>query len=157
MNRLVVFVSIAAAGALVYAGSKVELALRGELGMPGFPAPAQSYASYDPVGGQLGNAVVGVLLAGLILLLPWLPRSGWWRRSVLLGNGLALAVVAVGVATFAARASGVAPVLGDPPVSAAGWWAVSVGVVWVAGWAVALRLARRHPGRSVRDISPARH
>lgn len=32
-------------GALAYTVSKVDLASKGELGMPGFPAPAEAYAA----------------------------------------------------------------------------------------------------------------
>ncbi|MCX5129861.1 hypothetical protein [Streptomyces sp. NBC_00347] len=63
-------------GALAYTVSKVDLARDGELGMPGFPAPAEAYATVANVEtAQLANAALGLLMALVALLLLRLPGT----------------------------------------------------------------------------------
>jgi len=143
MRRHVPATVIAAVGAAAYSVSKVDLALRGELGMPGFPAPAASYDSYEPFAGQLSNAAMGALLVLLIVALLRLPGARWGRRVLLLGNGIGVVMIGAGVLGFTARATGVIPSLGAPAENAAAWVALTVGAVWTVAWMAAIRGAAR--------------
>lgn len=86
--------------ALGYTVAKGVLAARGELGLPGFPAPLRP--GVDPWNAQLGNAVLGVL--GALLALAALRQ---WRRRVQITLAVALALAAlletVGAAVLVAR------------------------------------------------------
>ncbi|MFD0559339.1 hypothetical protein ACFQ3B_20100 [Stackebrandtia endophytica] len=143
MKRPILPIMTAAAGAVAYSVSKVDLAFRGELGMPGFPAPRAAYDSYEPFSGQLSNAAMGVLLVLLILALARLPTNRWARRALLIGNGVAVTVIGLGVAGFAVRATGAVPWLGAPADGAAAWIALAVGALWTVAWSVAIRRAAR--------------
>lgn len=136
-------VLIAAGGALAYTVAKVDLAIRGELGMPGFPAPASAYDSYDPVSGQLSNAATGLAMVVLIAWLGRPPRRRPLRITVLALSWIGAAVVGAGVAGFVLRAAGIAPALGAPAASAGAWVALAVGAVWVAAWVTATLGATR--------------
>ncbi|GAA0280285.1 hypothetical protein GCM10010302_17580 [Streptomyces polychromogenes] len=129
----------ACAGALAYTISKVGLARDGELGMPGFPAPPEAYASVgDVAAAQLGNAALGLLMALVALLLVRPPVGRWVRGCVLLVSWAGILMVGSGVIGFGARAAGLAPDLGAPPPDAGtAVAALAVGALWVAGWAVA--------------------
>ncbi|MFC9292846.1 hypothetical protein ACFTWH_29945 [Streptomyces sp. NPDC057011] len=139
----------ACAGALAYTVSKVDLARKGELGMPGFPAPPEAYAGIaDVQAAQLGNAGLGLLMAvtALLLLGPSAPRFLRWGAVAVSWAGIVM--VGAGVVGFGARAAGVAPSLGAvPPDTATAVVALAVGALWVAGWSVAtvgaMRAARR--------------
>lgn len=146
MNLHRICVLTATGGALAYTVAKVDLAIRGELGMPGFPAPASAYDSYEPVSGQLSNAATGLAMAVLIAWLARPPRRRWLRIVVLTLSWLGVAVVGSGVAGFVLRATGIAPVLGAPADSAAAWVALAVGALWAAAWTAAtLGATRRRP------------
>ncbi|WP_106584753.1 hypothetical protein [Murinocardiopsis flavida] len=70
---------------LVYTVGKVYMASRGEIGMPGRPAPPEAYADIaDPALAQLGNAALGLAAAGLALA-AILPAARGIPRPVLLG------------------------------------------------------------------------
>ena len=77
---------------LQYAAGKVVMAGRGELGVPGHPAPPQAYEDFsgDVVLAQLGNAAVGLLTVALAraLVQPWGPRVP--RLLLAAGAGVAL-------------------------------------------------------------------
>ncbi|MEV2278345.1 hypothetical protein AB0I72_22435 [Nocardiopsis sp. NPDC049922] len=136
MNRHTAAVLLAAGGATAYAVSKVDLALRGRLGMPGFPAPPESYATHDALSGQLANAAVGAVLVVVVLALLRPPTRALWRWVLLLVNGAGALMVGVGVVMFAARAAGAAP--GAPADGVAAWTSLAVGAVWTVAWAVAV-------------------
>ncbi|MFJ8014863.1 hypothetical protein [Streptomyces sp. NPDC096339] len=143
----------ACAGALAYTISKVDLARDGELGMPGFPAPPEAYASIsDVTTAQLGNAGLGLLMAVVALLLVRPPAAGWLRRGTVLVSWAGILMVGAGVLGFGARAAGLAPGLGaTPPAMGAALAALAVGAVWVAAWAVAaVGATRTEPGRGRR-------
>ncbi|MFE2323050.1 hypothetical protein ACFXD5_03815 [Streptomyces sp. NPDC059385] len=129
----------ACAGALAYTISKVDLARDGELGMPGFPAPAEAYASIgDVTAAQLGNAALGLLMALVALLLVRPPAARWARWGAVLVSWAGILMVGAGVIGFGARAAGLAPGLGaTPPDGGTALAALAVGALWVAGWAVA--------------------
>ncbi|MEV7520054.1 hypothetical protein [Streptomyces sp. NPDC091371] len=129
----------ACAGALAYTVSKVGLARDGELGMPGFPAPPEAYASVaDVTAAQLGNAGLGLLMALVALLLVRPPAARWVRRGAVVVSWLGILMVGAGVIGFGARAAGLAPSLGDvPPAMGTALAALAVGALWVAAWSVA--------------------
>ena len=140
-------VLLAATGAVAYTVSKIDLAFRGELGMPGFPASAQAYEMYDPVTGQSFNAAAGAVTVILVLSLARLPSTGWFRWLLLAANAVGAVVVGVAVVSFTARAVG-ASVSGY-----AAWTALAVGAVWAVSWGVAvvveLKRSRRRPTTGV--------
>ena len=131
-------VLLAAAGALAYAVAKVDLALRGELGMPGFTAPPESYRAYDPFTGQLSNAVLGLVLVAVIAGLLRPPNRLLLRRGLLGANVLGALAIGAGVIGFLLRATGVAPQLGTPAEGVATWVTLLVGALWICAWAVAI-------------------
>ncbi|MFF1366955.1 hypothetical protein [Streptomyces virginiae] len=103
-------------GALAYTVSKVDLAREGELGMPGFPAPAEAYAAVADVGtAQLANAALGLLMAVVALFLVRLSRTPLVRLPVLVVSWVGIVMVGAGVLGFGARAAGLAPSLGATP------------------------------------------
>ncbi|GGT29911.1 MULTISPECIES: hypothetical protein [Streptomyces] len=144
-------------GALAYTVSKVHLAWERELGMPGFPAPAESYAAISDVrAAQWGNAALGLLMAILALLLARPPRRRALRLAVLAASWAGTAVVGAGVAGFAARATGLAPALGAvPPRAAPAAAALLVGALWVGAWAAATVSAARIRRPAERVDGPA--
>lgn len=144
-------VLVAAAGAAGYTISKVDLALRGELGMPGFPASAASYADYEPVSGQLSNAAMGAAMVTLIALLARPPRRRWVRWGLFAANGVSAVLIGCAVMTFTARAAGLAPGLGAPAEGAGPWVVLAMGAIWVVAWMVAVVAA----SRSTRTIGRA--
>ncbi|MGD7787464.1 hypothetical protein ACQCX2_03985 [Propionibacteriaceae bacterium Y1700] len=148
---------LAAAGALAYTVAKVHLAVRGELGMPGFSAPVASYRTYDPFTGQLSNAAVGGVMTLLILALlaRGLPR---WLRWIVVGvNALGALMISIGVTTFALRAVGMAPGLGSPAEGPATRITLAVGTVWAVTWWAALRKPGRGTSATPRSTAPAAH
>lgn len=132
-------------GALAYTVSKVDLARAGELGMPGFPAPADAYAAVaDVETAQLANAGLGLLMAALALLLVRLPRTRLVRWPALVVSWAGIAMVGAGVLGFGARAAGLAQSLGPtPPHMLTAVAALLVGAVWTTAWAVATITATR--------------
>ncbi|MEU2395660.1 hypothetical protein [Streptomyces sp. NPDC007369] len=132
-------------GALAYTVSKVDLARKGELGMPGFPAPADAHAAVPDVGtAQLANAALGLLMAAVALVLVRPPRTRLVRLPVLAASWVGIAMVGAGVLGFGARAAGLAPGLGAaPPRMLPAVAALLVGAVWVAAWTIAAISAAR--------------
>ncbi|WP_405435081.1 hypothetical protein OG373_40905 [Streptomyces avidinii] len=135
-------------GALAYTVSKVDLAREGELGMPGFPAPAEAYAAVaDVETAQLANAALGLLMAVVALLLVRLPRTPLVRWPALVVSWAGITMVGAGVLGFGARAAGLAPGLGAaPPHMPTALAALLVGAVWVAAWTIAT-LSATHSSR----------
>lgn len=143
--------TLACAGAAAYTISKVHLAVRGEIGMPGFPAPPESYEQIaDPTGAQLGNAGLGVVLLLLTAALLRPPAHTVTRRLLLGANWLGILMVGAGVAGFTLRAAAVVPALGEPAEGPGAWVALAVGAVWTVSWVPAVLGARgrRTPRRS---------
>ncbi|MDQ8708313.1 hypothetical protein RCO28_38525 [Streptomyces sp. LHD-70] len=139
-------------GALAYTVAKVDLARRGEVGMPGFPAPLGAADRVgDVAAAQLGNAGLGFGMAvvAVALLRPVAnPVLRWGAIGV---SWLGIAAVGAGVVGFGARAVGMAPALGAPPshlVPAVA--ALLVGAVWVGAWGVATVGAMRGASRPER-------
>lgn len=124
---------VAAGGALAYSISKIDLALRGELGLPGFTAPAASYRTHDAFTGQLANAGLGLAMAVGILLLA-VPKRRWLQIVLLVLNGAGALMIAVSTVLFAARALGIAPALGTPAEGVSTWLSVGVGLIWSVAW-----------------------
>ncbi|MEU8433826.1 hypothetical protein AB0F18_13040 [Streptomyces sp. NPDC029216] len=136
-------------GALAYTVSKVDLARKGELGMPGFPAPTGAYAAVaDVETAQLANAALGLLMAVVALLLLRLPRNPFVRWPALVVSWAGIAMVGAGVLGFGARAAGLAPSLGEtPPHMLPALAALLVGGLWVTAWTIATVSATRSSRR----------
>ena len=132
-----------------YAVSKIVMAIRGELGVVGHPAPREVTESFtgSVAGAQLGNAGLGVLT--VIVALALVHR--WGRRipSALLAAG-AFASVGCGIAGVAVVVASLTGLREDH-----GQWGVDslvLGVVSLAAWVVlagaalrAVRLPRLRP------------
>ncbi|MGH8876082.1 MAG: hypothetical protein ACRD0P_01860 [Stackebrandtia sp.] len=142
MKRQAIAVIVAGCGALAYTVSKVDLALRGELGLPGFPAPAASYEIYEPVSGQLSNAAVGLAMVLVVAALLRPPAKRWLRRGLLAANWLGAVAIAIMVVSFTCRATGLTPAIGEPAIGPSTWIALAVGAVWTAAWIGATAGAR---------------
>ncbi|ADD39762.1 hypothetical protein Snas_0040 [Stackebrandtia nassauensis DSM 44728] len=139
-------ITLACGGALAYTISKIDLALRERIGMPGFPAPPSSYEDIPNVAAaQLGNAALGFVLVLLTAALFRPPKHTLTRRLLLGANWLGVAMVGAGVVGFTLRATGLAPALGEPASGAAAWISLTVGAVWTVSWALASHGARRTP------------
>ncbi|SDC10117.1 hypothetical protein [Actinokineospora iranica] len=125
---------VAAGCALAYTAAKVDLALRGELGLPGFPTSAETTRDFEGsiALAQWGNAAVGLAVAALAITLTH-PRGGLPLR---LASWVGATLIGAGVAGFALRA------ITDPPAPA-GWATLAVGALWVASW-IQATVAHRH-------------
>jgi hypothetical protein len=146
----------AALFALEYVVAKVVMAARGELGVPGHPAPPEAYERFsgDVATAQLGNAAVG--LVSLVIALALVQR--WGRRipAAALAAGAAASLLAgfAGVSVVAASLTGLREdhgqwgidslVLGAAPLAA--WLVLTAAAVRAAGLPPRLRALAR-PGR----------
>lgn len=157
MDKFRISTLVACVGGVAYTVGKIDLAIRGELGMPGFPAPESSYGIYDPVSGQLSNAAMGVVMIVVAAWLLKLPRNKPLRMAVLTVNWLGAAMIAAGFVGFTLRATGVAPALGAPATGYAAWVALGVAAVWAVAWATATWEAQRRTQRPspVKFAAPA--
>ncbi|MEU3778507.1 hypothetical protein AB0F11_35965 [Streptomyces sp. NPDC032472] len=147
--RLAAAVTVAAM--LVYAVSKVYMALRGEVGMPGSPAPTSVQARFaHPAAAQAANALLGAAAGAAA----WATVS---RRGARLPRWTVLcaAVPACAMAALGAAVTLVGPQSG---LGRSGWGVV-IDAVWggvqVAAWLVlvvsyAVRTGRRPAGGSAR-------
>lgn len=153
-HRLNLAALIAAGGALAYTISKIDLAIRAELGMPGFPAPPSSYVGFEDVtGAQLGNASVGLVAAALALVLLVPMRRGAPRILTHIVNWAGFVMPAAGVVGFGIRALQLTDALGPvPPNPMAAALTLAVGALWATGWAFAIL---RHPIRLPENVTPA--
>ena len=99
---------LAALFGLEYAVAKAVMAGRGELGVPGHPAPPEAYERFsgDVVAAQLGNAATGLVCAAIALALV----QRWGRRipaaALAAGAGAALLAGLAGVVVVAASLAG---------------------------------------------------
>lgn len=125
---------------LEYAVAKVVMAERGQLGVPGHPAPPEAYERFsgDVVAAQLGNAGVG--LVSVLIALALVQR--WGRRipAALLAAGAGVALLS-GIAGAAVVAGSLAGVREDH-----GQWGIdslALGLAPLAAWAVLTVAAAR--------------
>lgn len=148
MRRFNYWAVLGAAGASAYAASKVHLAVHDRLGMPGFPAPAESYAGIaDVTTAQLGNAAVGMAAVALTLLLLRPMRRGPLRVLLHVASWAGVAMPTAGVVGFGIRALHLTDALGaPPPTPATAWLSLAVGALWAAGWTLAIL---NHPRRAL--------
>ncbi|GHC39888.1 hypothetical protein GCM10010507_12330 [Streptomyces cinnamoneus] len=122
------------AGSLVYAGQKVYMAARGEIGMPGHPAPAHVQAQFEHPGwAQAGNAALGIVAA----LVPWSTITHWGARiprwALLCALALATVLQLLGGLITLQRA--------DLDLAHLGWgsaYEAVAGGVGIAAWIVVL-------------------
>ncbi|MEU9120959.1 DUF3995 domain-containing protein [Streptomyces sp. NPDC048506] len=98
-------VGLATAGMLVYAGQKVYMAVRGEIGMPGSPAPDSVQAQFtDAAFAQAVNASLGVVaaLVASATVMRWGSRIPRWM--LLCALALAFVMQSLGAAITVRRA-----------------------------------------------------
>ncbi|MEU9303815.1 hypothetical protein [Streptomyces sp. NPDC048269] len=123
---------LAVASMLVYSGLKVYMAARGEIGMPGHPAPEAVQARFEhPALAQAGNALLGALAAGVALATVTRRGAGIPRWMLLGALAVALVMQALGV-VITLRREGLDPASG-------GWGVVADGVAsaaQLAAWCV---------------------
>ncbi|MFG2981789.1 hypothetical protein ACGFYQ_11120 [Streptomyces sp. NPDC048258] len=123
---------LAVAFMLVYSGIKVYMAARGEIGMPGHPAPESVQARFEhPALAQAGNAFLGAVAAAVAAatVTRWGALIPRWM--VLGALAVALVMQALG-AVITLRREGLDPVSG-------GWGIVADGVApaaQLAAWGV---------------------
>ncbi|AJT66387.3 hypothetical protein T261_4748 [Streptomyces lydicus] len=141
-------VGLSVAEMLVYTAQKVYMTARGEVGMPGHPAPASVQAQFEhPALAQAGNASLGVItaLVALATVTRWGSRIPRW---MLLGAlTLALVMQSLGAVITIQRAG---LDLAHPGWGAA--WEVLSGGVQIVAWCVTVvsygqrtRRPRCHP------------
>lgn len=136
---------IASLMTVAYAGMKVVMAIRGELGLPGFPPkPTSDTTNPDIARNEWTLALLGLVAAGIaaFTLLPVARRvPRWLLACAVWAAGVSQAFGAIGMTL---RATRIMPDLGPEPT---GWttWAVLLvldigAVAWIIlGWNVARR------------------
>ncbi|BDM69561.1 hypothetical protein HEK616_30480 [Streptomyces nigrescens] len=130
--RVRVAVWLTVACSLVYVGQKVYMAARGEVGMPGHPAPAPVQAQFaHPGWAQAGNASLGLLAA----LVAWATTARWAARiprwALLCALAPTVVLQSLGAAITIQRA--------DLDLAHLGWGPVDevvMGSVGIAAWIV---------------------
>lgn len=130
--RVRVAVWLTVAGSLVYVGQKVYMAARGEIGMPGHPAPAHVQAQFaHPGWAQAGNATLGLLE----VLVAWATIARWGARiprwALLCALALTAALQSLGAVITIQRADFDLADLGWGPV-----YEAVTGSVGIAAWIV---------------------
>ncbi len=145
------FVRLAAALAvaymLMYTGLKLYMAARGEIGMPGSPAPEAVQARFEhPAAAQAGNALLGVVAAAVVAatVTRWGGRIPRW--AVLGALALGLLLQALGMAVTLGR-QGLDVLSGDWAAAADGLG----GAAQLTAWCVVIvSYHRRTRAESVR-------
>jgi Protein of unknown function (DUF3995) len=128
---------------LEYAVAKTVMAARGELGLPGHPAPPEAYERFsgDVVAAQLGNAALGLLLTALALALV----QRWGRRvpAAVLAAGAVVALVSgiAGAVVVVTSLTGLREDHGQWGIDSLVLGVASL-VVWLVLTVAALRAAR---------------
>jgi hypothetical protein len=128
---------------LEYSISKIIMAARGELGLPGHPAPPEAYERFsgDVVVAQLGNAGLGLL--GVAVALALVQRWGRRLPAAVLAAGATLALVS-GIAGAAVLVPSVTGLREDH-----GQWGIDslvLGVASLVAWLVLSVAAVRAAG-----------
>jgi hypothetical protein len=136
---------IAFACTAIYSGMKVVMARRGELGLPGFPAKASSYAGRDTISqdewmlAALGLAAAGVALATLLSWTARVPR--WIVAAAVWVAGISQAA---GAAGFTLRALRIVPDLGPGPQGWETWVVLLILDAGAVAWLVLAWHVTRH-------------
>ncbi|MEU9497431.1 hypothetical protein [Streptomyces sp. NPDC048196] len=130
--RVRVAVWLTVAGSLVYVGQKAYMAARGEVGMPGHPAPAEVQAQFAHPGlAQAGNASLGLLA----VVVAWATIARWGARiprwALLCALALAAVLQSLGAVITVQRTDFDMVRLGWGPV-----YEAVMGSVGIAAWVV---------------------
>ncbi len=130
--RARVAVWLTVTGSLVYVGQKLYMAARGEVGMPGHPAPAEVQAQFAHPGlAQAGNASLGLLAVGVA----WATTARWGARiprwALLCALALAAVLQSLGAVIMIQRTDFGLAHLGWGPV-----YEAVTGSVGIAAWSV---------------------
>jgi MprA protease rhombosortase-interaction domain-containing protein len=134
----------ATACALSYVGSKVHLALAGEIGIIGFYVrPEVNEAFNNPAVAQWWNATIGVIVASLCLALAWPTRSRSLRLAIHIASWLGVALIATGLLGFTLRAFGITSSPDWQRTSWVSYVTLAIGWLWVVAWMVAIVRHRR--------------
>lgn len=138
---------------LIYSGMKVVMAIRGEIGLPGFPAKDASYvgrSSADISRDEWGLVLTGLVaaLVALVTLLPVIRRVPRW--IVAIAVWVAGLSQAAGAVTFTFRTLRILPDLGPGPQGWSTWVVLLILDVGAIAWLMLSWLITRHgpPGGS---------
>ncbi len=135
---------VACASSLAYGGMKVNMAMRGELGLPGFPAPASSYEGREGISGDEWALAGTGLMAALVALLPILPVARRLNRwLVAIPVWIAALSQAAGAGGFTLRAFRIMPDLGAGPQGPVTWIVLAVLDAGAIAWLVLAALVAR--------------
>lgn len=136
---------VACASSLAYAGMKAVMAVRGELGLPGFPASASSYEGREGISGDEWALAGTGLMAAAVALLPILPPAKRLNRwLVAIPVWFAALSQAAGAAGFTLRAFRIMPDLGVGPQGPVTWIVLAVLDAGAIAWlALAVLVVRR--------------
>ncbi|MFF4284498.1 hypothetical protein ACFY0R_04135 [Streptomyces sp. NPDC001633] len=151
--RVRIAVWLTVTGSLVYVGQKVYMAARGEVGMPGHPAPAEVQAQFAHPGlAQAGNASLGLLA----VVVAWATTARWGARiprwALLCALALAAVLQSLGAVIMIRRTDFGLAHLGWGPV-----YEAVTGSVGIAAWivvAVSYFLRSRPPAGVAAEARP---
>lgn len=122
--------------ALVYCVAKIDMAIKGEVGMPGFPlADPQASRDLDRVWlRQAGNAAIGLGAAILALSTLGPILNHCLRLAIVVALWLGFAFIAAGAGGILLRTLGLADGLGDVPLTWSSAATNAVGIVLTCSW-----------------------
>jgi hypothetical protein len=137
-NPLLVSALISAILALVYCVAKIDMAIKGDVGMPGIPLsdPKRSSDLDDVWLRQLGNATVGLGAALLALATLVTLPSRRARIAIAAALWVGFAFVVAGAGGILLRTAGLLDSLGDVPLTWASGATNAVGISLSLSWLV---------------------
>lgn len=136
---------IATVTTLIYAGMKVVMAIRGELGLPGFPPGPSSDTTRDDIARSEWMLVLLAVLAAGVALASVLPATRrvprWMLATAIWLAGMSQAAGAIGMTL---RATRILPDLGPGPTGWTTWVVLLVLDIGAIAWLVlAMTVSRR--------------
>jgi len=147
--------AVAVGTTLIYAAMKIVMAIEDKLGLPGFPAPAASYANRPDIAHSEWMLVgMAFLAAGVafIMIVPWgvhIPR--WLLASAVWIAGISLAAGAIRMTLRALR---IFPDLGAGPQGISTWLVLLVLDAGAVAWIITAIHATRYGHPASTTIEP---